>query len=255
MGCVANSWRISDFLLHCGAQQHCLLLDPGCRLQTPHSRSFVACFQPSASKSLEWQHPLHWGPEFMSVRCLLPWLASHSQAWPAAAGKVQYNKEAASTRIYRNLVRHVPQDDAVEAGLTVAQNMLLAAHLSLPPHFTPHRRDTLVQEVLELLALTPLQHCLVGTPGAAGQHAEDTLRRYDAKERKGKHCIKISRTSFANLVLLKGCKGYTEGPTWGCQHQSVSFAVSAHVRQTGQSTQTFNLSTLDNVLSCVQSAS
>lgn len=88
------------------------------------------------------------------------------------AGKVQYNKEAASTRIYRNLVRHVPQDDALEPGLTVAQNMQLAAHLSLPPHFTSHRRSTLVQEVLDLLALTPLQHCLVGTPGAAGQQGE-----------------------------------------------------------------------------------
>lgn len=82
-----------------------------------------------------------------------------------------YNKEASSTRIYGNLVRHVPQEDALEPALTVVQNMQLAAHLSLPPHFTPHRRDTLVQEVLELLALHPLQHCLVGTPGAAGQQA------------------------------------------------------------------------------------
>ena len=107
-------------------------------------------------------------------------------AWSAAAGNVQYNKEAASTRIYRNLVRHMPQDDALEPGLTVAQNMLLAAHLSLPPHFTPHRRDTLVQEVSELLALTPLQHCLVGTPGAAGQHAQDALKQLQMMPRKGK---------------------------------------------------------------------
>lgn len=66
----------------------------------------------------------------------------------------------------------MPQDDAVEPALTVAQNMQLAAHLSLPPHFTPHRRSTLVQEVLDLLALTPLQHCLVGTLGAAGQQGK-----------------------------------------------------------------------------------
>lgn len=106
------------------------------------------------------------------MACITP-----TKAWSAAAGKVQYNKEAASTRIYRNLVRHVPQDDALESALTVAQNMQLAAHLSLPPHFTPYRRSTLVQEVLELVALTPLQHCLVGTPGAAGQHAEDALKQ------------------------------------------------------------------------------
>ena len=87
-----------------------------------------------------------------------------------AAGKVQYNREAASTKIYRNLVRLVPQEDALEGALTVAQNVGLAAHLSLPPHFTPHRRATLVEEVLELLALTPLQHCLVGTAGSAGEH-------------------------------------------------------------------------------------
>lgn len=94
---------------------------------------------------------------------------------PAAVGKVLYNKEAASTKIYRNLMRHVPWDDALEAALTVAQNVQLAAHLTLPPHFTPHRRGTLVQEVLELLALNPLQHCLVGSPGAAGQQEKISL--------------------------------------------------------------------------------
>ena len=115
------------------------------------------------------------------LACITP-----TKAWSAAAGKVQYNKEAASTRIYRNLVRHVPPDDALEPALTVAQNMQLAAHLSLPPHFTPHRRSTLVQEVVELLALTPLQHCLVGTPGAAGQHAEDALKQLQMMPRKSK---------------------------------------------------------------------
>ena len=87
-----------------------------------------------------------------------------------AAGSVQYNKEAASMKIYRNLVRHVPLDNALEGGLTVDQNLALAAHLSLPPHFTPFRRASLVKEVLELLGVTPLQHCLVGSPGTAGLH-------------------------------------------------------------------------------------
>lgn len=91
------------------------------------------------------------------------------------AGKVLYNKEAASTKIFRNLVRHVPWDHGLEPALTVAQNVQLAAHLSLPPHFTPHRRASLVQEVLELLALTPLQHCLVGSLGAAGQQEKALL--------------------------------------------------------------------------------
>ena len=112
---------------------------------------------------------------------------------------MQYNKEAAPTSIHRNLVEHVPQDDALEPALTVAQNMQLAAHLSLPPHFTSHRRSSLVQEVLELLALTPLQHCLVGTPGAAGQHAEDTLKQLQMMPRKGKE---NNVSKFCNTFLL-----------------------------------------------------
>ena len=116
---------------------------------------------------------------------------------------MQYN-EAASTKLYENLVGHVPQDDALEPVLTVAQNMQLAAHLSLPPHFTPHRRSTLVQEVLELLALTPLQHCLVGTSGAAGQHAEVTLKHLQMMPRKGKE--KTAAKCVILLCLLKGCR-------------------------------------------------
>ncbi len=81
-----------------------------------------------------------------------------------AAGRVQYNKEPASTRLYANLVRLSPTEDALEGSLTVLQNMQLAAHLSLPPHFTPHRRASLIEEVLDLLALGPMQHCLVGSP-------------------------------------------------------------------------------------------
>ena len=81
-----------------------------------------------------------------------------------AAGRVLYNKEPASTRLYANLVRLAPREDALEGSLTVLQNMQLAAHLSLPPHFTPHRRASLIEEVLDLLALVPMQHCLVGSP-------------------------------------------------------------------------------------------
>ncbi len=81
-----------------------------------------------------------------------------------AAGSVQYNKEPASTRLYANLVRLAPREDALEGSLTVLQNLQLAAQLSLPPHFTPHRRATLIEEVLDLLALKPMQHCLVGSP-------------------------------------------------------------------------------------------
>lgn len=81
-----------------------------------------------------------------------------------AAGSVQYNEEPASTRLYANLVRLAPREDALEGSLTVLQNLQLAAQLSLPPHFTPHRRATLIEEVLDLLALKPMQHCLVGSP-------------------------------------------------------------------------------------------
>ena len=85
-----------------------------------------------------------------------------------AAGRVQYNKEPATTKLYRNLVRLSPTEDAVEGFLTVLQNLQLAAHLSLPPHFTPHRRASLIEEVLDLLGLAPMRHCLVGTPATPG---------------------------------------------------------------------------------------
>ena len=82
---------------------------------------------------------------------------------------VRYNKEAACSGLYRNLVRLCPKEDVLEGSLSVLQNLQLAAHLSLPPHFTPHRRASLIEEVLELLALTPMQHCLVGSPSASGK--------------------------------------------------------------------------------------
>ncbi|KAA6423070.1 MAG: hypothetical protein FRX49_07058 [Trebouxia sp. A1-2] len=88
-------------------------------------------------------------------------------------GRVQYNKEPASTRLYANLVRLAPREDALEGSLTLLQNMQLAAHLSLPPHFTPHRRASLIEEVLDLLALKPMQHCLVGSPSAGGLAAPE----------------------------------------------------------------------------------
>ena len=81
---------------------------------------------------------------------------------------VYYNQEAATNRVYRNLVAFLPKQDRLEAALTVAQNMQLAADLALPPHFTCHRKAALIEEVLDLLALHPLQHCLVGSATAAG---------------------------------------------------------------------------------------
>lgn len=81
---------------------------------------------------------------------------------------VYYNQEAATSQLYRNLVALLPRQDPLEAGLTVAQNMQLAADLTLPPHFTRHRKACLIEEVLDLLALRPLQHCLVGSPATPG---------------------------------------------------------------------------------------
>ena len=82
---------------------------------------------------------------------------------------VYYNQEAATSHAYCNLVALLPREDPLEEGLTVAQNLQLSAHLCLPPHFTRHRKASLIQEVLDLLALGPLQHCLVGSPAAPGQ--------------------------------------------------------------------------------------
>lgn len=81
---------------------------------------------------------------------------------------VYYNQEAATSQVYRNLVALLPKQDPLEAGLTVAQNLQLAADLTLPPHFTRHRKACLTEEVLDLLALRPLQHCLVGTTATEG---------------------------------------------------------------------------------------
>ena len=84
------------------------------------------------------------------------------------AGMVYYNQEAATSHIYANLVALLPRENPLEAALTVAQNLQLAADLALPPHFTRHRKACLIEEVLDLLALRPLQHCLVGSPPHAG---------------------------------------------------------------------------------------
>lgn len=81
---------------------------------------------------------------------------------------VYYNQEATTSHIYANLVALLPRQDPLEAALTVAQNLQLAADLALPPHFTRHRKACLIEEVLDLLALRPLQHCLVGSPPHAG---------------------------------------------------------------------------------------
>ena len=85
------------------------------------------------------------------------------------AGMVYYNQEAATSHIYANLVALLPRQDPLEAALTVAQNLQLAADLALPPHFTRHRKACLIEEVLDLLALRPLQHCLVASPPHAGR--------------------------------------------------------------------------------------
>ena len=65
-------------------------------------------------------------------------------------------------------MRLSPQQDDLEGALTVAQNLQLAAHLTLPPHFTAHRRASLVGEVLDLLGLQPMQDCLVGISASSG---------------------------------------------------------------------------------------
>ena len=96
------------------------------------------------------------------------WLAHICSLLQHAAGRVRYNADAPSAEVYRNLVRLSPHQDDLEGALTVAQNVQLAAHLTLPPHFTPHRRSTLVEEVLDLLGLQAMQHCLVGTSASSG---------------------------------------------------------------------------------------
>lgn len=107
------------------------------------------------------------------------------QTGMCVAGRVQYNKEPASSKVYANLVRLSPREDALEESLTVVQNMQLAAHLSLPPHFTAHRRASLIEEVLDLLALRPLQHCLVGSPLTPGNNALASCASTDAVLHRG----------------------------------------------------------------------
>lgn len=97
----------------------------------------------------------------------------HTLGLPQAAilfaGMVYHNQEVATSHAHQNLVALLPWEDPLEETLTVVQNLQLSAHLCLPPHFTPHRKASLIQEVLDLLALGPLQHCLVGSPAAPGE--------------------------------------------------------------------------------------
>jgi ABC-type multidrug transport system ATPase subunit len=81
---------------------------------------------------------------------------------------VHYNSAAAPAKAYAGLVGSVSGHPKLHQGLTVRENLEHSAAFRLPVQYSRQRKCAVVTDVLHLLGLSELQHCVVGVVGEAG---------------------------------------------------------------------------------------
>ena len=77
-------------------------------------------------------------------------------------GEVLINQKRTHLMTIQHLVGFVPQDDIMHRDLTVRETLRFQAKLKANPNLTKLQRRAFVNEVLDVLGLTHVQHTLIG---------------------------------------------------------------------------------------------
>jgi len=112
------------------------------------------------------------GPSGAGKSTLLNILAGRALSDAASGkrvdGEFRINGRATSPKSYRSRVAYVMQEDALFATATVRESLEFSARLRLPAHVTADERKAIVDDILESLGLTRVQHTMIGSASVRG---------------------------------------------------------------------------------------
>ena len=77
-------------------------------------------------------------------------------------GRVKINGQKLPLLSIQHLVGFVPQEDIMHRDLTVRENLRFYAHLKADPNMSRPQRKAFVNEIIDILGLSHVQHSLIG---------------------------------------------------------------------------------------------
>ncbi|KAG6540832.1 hypothetical protein Mapa_017810 [Marchantia paleacea] len=91
-------------------------------------------------------------------------------------GDIRVSGFVKQQQTFARISGYVEQTDIHSPQVTVYESLAYSAWLRLPNSVDPETREAFVQEIMELVELTSLQHALVGLPGSTGLSTEQRKR-------------------------------------------------------------------------------